>query len=220
VLRSQLLVLLQRRHFCDAAGRPLGRDTTEQTELEIESEMRTFFRRYFTHNRYVSATSAPLDALQLQQPGVDLSTVFIDIRPYMNRTPFTVRKDCSASRAHQAYISLGLRHLLVVDARNRVAGVITRKDLDHAAGHGWWRVSAPAPKPTNSFFTQLLSGAVFRRARSGGNLAGAASGGGPLSPGGGDGASPQGGHVAHASSDSALLRGHTDSASHHGGGHH
>ncbi len=29
ILRSQLLVLLQRRHFCDARGRPVGRDHSE-----------------------------------------------------------------------------------------------------------------------------------------------------------------------------------------------
>lgn len=36
VLRSQLLVLLQRRHFCDAEGRPIGRDYSEAQELELE----------------------------------------------------------------------------------------------------------------------------------------------------------------------------------------
>jgi chloride channel 7 len=40
-----------------------------------------------------------------------------------------------------------MRHLVVVDAQNRIVGMITRKDLDHAAGHGWWRMSAQAPKP-------------------------------------------------------------------------
>lgn len=70
----------------------------------LQTEMRTFFRRYFTHNRYVSATATPLEALQLNQgPGgaVDLSSLYIDMRPYMNRSPFTVRRDCSASRVHQ-----------------------------------------------------------------------------------------------------------------------
>lgn len=50
-------------------------------------------------------------------------------------------------RAAQAFVSLGMRHLVVVDAQNRIVGMITRKDLDHAAGHGWWRMSAQAPKP-------------------------------------------------------------------------
>jgi chloride channel 7 len=47
----------------------------------------------------------------------------------------------------QAFVLLGLRHLIVVDAQNRIVGIITRKDMDHAAGHGWWRMSAQAPKP-------------------------------------------------------------------------
>jgi hypothetical protein len=33
--------------------------------------------------------------------GVDLSALYIDMRPYMNRSPFTVRRDCSASRLHE-----------------------------------------------------------------------------------------------------------------------
>ncbi len=77
-------------------------------QVELETEMRTFFRRYFTHNRYVSATATPLDALQLDGTGaaggtssIDLRSLYLDLRPYMNRSPFTVRKDCSASRAHQ-----------------------------------------------------------------------------------------------------------------------
>jgi CBS-domain-containing membrane protein len=48
----------------------------------------------------------------------------------------------------QVFVLLGLRHLIVVDAQNRIVGICTRKDLDHAAGHGWWRMSAQAPKPS------------------------------------------------------------------------
>jgi chloride channel 7 len=74
--------------------------------------MRTFYRRYFTHNRYVSATATPLDALQLDTVaalagGLDLSGLYLDLRPYMNRSPFTVHKDCSASRAHQVGVCRG-----------------------------------------------------------------------------------------------------------------
>jgi chloride channel 7 len=47
----------------------------------------------------------------------------------------------------QAFVALGMRHLVVVDAQNRIVGIVTRKDLDHAAGHGWWRMNAQAPKP-------------------------------------------------------------------------
>jgi chloride channel 7 len=47
----------------------------------------------------------------------------------------------------QCFVSLGLRHLLVVDAHHNLVGIITRKDLDHAAGHGWWRASHNAEPP-------------------------------------------------------------------------
>ena len=49
--------------------------------------MRTFFRRYYTHNRYVSALSQPLDALKLDTDDtqMDTSELYVDIRPYLNR---------------------------------------------------------------------------------------------------------------------------------------
>ena len=49
------------------------------------------------------------------------------------------REECAAVRVHQVFVALGLRHLCVVDSRNRVLGMITRKDLDLAAGAGSWR---------------------------------------------------------------------------------
>lgn len=47
------------------------------------------------------------------------------------------RQEASAMRCHEIFVSLGLRHLCVVDSHNRVAGIITRKDLDRAAGKVW-----------------------------------------------------------------------------------
>lgn len=168
ILRSQMLVLLQRRHFTDENGVPIAREACDKIEVELETEMRTFYRRYFTHNRYVAATAAPLDALQLEITNangerIDLSQLYLDLRPYMNRSPFTIRKDCSASRTHQAFVQLGLRHLIVVDSHNIVVGIITRKDLDHAAGHGWWRVSAMAPKPKNNVLNKMFNNDFFRK---------------------------------------------------------
>lgn len=53
-------------------------------------------------------------------------------RPYMNMAPLTVRMEMSAARVHRTFVTLGMRHLCVVNSRNHVCGVITRKDLHHA----------------------------------------------------------------------------------------
>lgn len=39
--------------------------STPRYELELENEMRTFFRRYYTHSRYQSATQDALVQLNL-----------------------------------------------------------------------------------------------------------------------------------------------------------
>lgn len=161
ILRSQILVMLQRRHFCDSHGIPVGREYNPKYELDLETEMRTFFRRYYTHSRYLSATHAAIDSLQLETARPDLESLYLDFRPYMNRAPFTIRKDSAAARAHQAFVCLGMRHLIVVDAHNDVVGIITRKDLDHAAGHGWWRMSHQAEPPHNPLVNRLLGSVGF-----------------------------------------------------------
>ena len=44
------------------------------------------------------------------------------------------------------FLSLGLRHLVVVEEDSSVAGMVTRKDLDYAAGFGPWRRNKQVPK--------------------------------------------------------------------------
>jgi CBS domain len=50
-----------------------------------------------------------------------------------------VRTATPAAEVHRLFLSLSLRHLPVVDRHGIVWGMITRKDLDRAAGRGWWR---------------------------------------------------------------------------------
>uniref|UniRef100_A0A6G1SH30 Chloride channel protein n=1 Tax=Aceria tosichella TaxID=561515 RepID=A0A6G1SH30_9ACAR len=53
----------------------------------------------------------------------------VDLRSIMNPTPYIVHHSSSFPRIFQIFRSLGLRHLVVIDDRNQVVGMITRKDL-------------------------------------------------------------------------------------------
>ncbi|XP_051878557.1 chloride channel protein A-like [Pristis pectinata] len=54
---------------------------------------------------------------------------YINLKPYINQSAMTVHANFSLQRTYIIFRTLGLRHLTVVDLRNRVLGIITRKDL-------------------------------------------------------------------------------------------
>ena len=55
----------------------------------------------------------------------------LDLRPYMNRSPFSVHYDFHSVFCFRLFRSMGLRHLPVVNDANEVVGIITRKDIVH-----------------------------------------------------------------------------------------
>jgi chloride channel 7 len=212
ILRSQLLVLLRERAFCDARGLPLrgapgggggaARDEAldarmraaaasadglggareqgvdplaHRNDMATESEL-TFPALDSLDSlsslgpaRFGPAAAAAATAAAAAhaafQPAAnanvnDDSRPFLDLRPFMNRAPLAVRAQTPAARAHQLFVRESLRHLCVVDAHNRVRGIITRKDLQRAGsepaepaargagGTGWAaRLQAAAAPP-------------------------------------------------------------------------
>ncbi|KAK9812846.1 hypothetical protein WJX72_004634 [[Myrmecia] bisecta] len=143
----------------------------EKLEAQLDAQMRSFYRVNHMHRRSRAsqpdvvehlvalqagrlhqpagstrqAASDCVDSAERGQAGVaapSIEGLYLDLRPYMHRAPLTVRPECAGPRLHEIFYSLGLRHLCVVDGRNTVVGMITRKDLDRAAGHGWWRMNS------------------------------------------------------------------------------
>ncbi|KAL4529321.1 hypothetical protein Ndes2526A_g04115 [Nannochloris sp. 'desiccata'] len=53
----------------------------------------------------------------------------LDLTPYINMAAYRVPESFSVERAYVLFSTMGLRHLVVVDERNRVRGIVTRKDL-------------------------------------------------------------------------------------------
>ena len=58
-----------------------------------------------------------------------LEEIWLDLRPFVNSSAISVHSRFSLHRTYNIFRSLGLRHLVVVDDNNKVAGIITRKDL-------------------------------------------------------------------------------------------
>jgi len=61
--------------------------------------------------------------------------MFIDLRPYMNRNAYTLRRTALVTRAYTLFRGMGLRCLPILEDGGRVCGVITREDLLHDALH-------------------------------------------------------------------------------------
>lgn len=106
ILRSQLIVLLQHRLFNelhDSWGR-------------INANMfRDEYPRYPTVEQvYITE---------------DEKKYTIDLRPYMNSSPYTVLHSTSLPRLFRLFRALGLRHIPIVNDTNEVIGMVTRKDL-------------------------------------------------------------------------------------------
>ncbi|KAL7297589.1 hypothetical protein TKK_0009265 [Trichogramma kaykai] len=107
ILRSQLIVLLQNKIFNRYHER-WGRT------LSIEM-FRSEYPRYPTIDK-VSVTE-------------EEKTDDIDLRPFMNPSPYTLKHSATLPRAFRLLRALGLRHLPVVNDLNEVVGMITRKDV-------------------------------------------------------------------------------------------
>lgn len=108
VLRWQILIMLELKIF-------------NENERSYENLNLEAFQRFYP--RYPS----------LEQIMANLKdhmySYHVDLRSIMNTASHTVSYSSSLPRIYQLFRSLGLRHLVVIDDRNEVVGMITRKDL-------------------------------------------------------------------------------------------
>lgn len=107
ILRSQLVIILK-RSFLEETKRfwePL---------ISIED-----FR--LEYPRFPSIKDISIDP--------QYTSYTINLEVFMNPSPYTVNQLTSVPRIFMLFRALGLRHLIVVDADNHVAGIITRKDF-------------------------------------------------------------------------------------------
>ncbi|KAG5560132.1 hypothetical protein RHGRI_003429 [Rhododendron griersonianum] len=130
VLRSHLLVLLQSK--VDFQHSPLPCDTGGGS-LPIRHNFSEFVKP-------ASSKGISIHDIHL---GPDDLEMYIDLAPFVNRSPYIVPEDMSLTKGlyvpseemipfaqvYNLFRQLGLRHIFVVPRASRVIGMITRKDL-------------------------------------------------------------------------------------------
>jgi chloride channel 7 len=104
ILRIQLLVLLDARIW--QSPRP------EIPFDEFQTRMMNF--------------KQTIDQMEFEPEDLDCT---FDLSPFYNQSPFSVHSGFLLTLAFRLFRTMGLRHLPVVDERNYVVGIITRKDL-------------------------------------------------------------------------------------------
>ncbi|XP_045476555.1 H(+)/Cl(-) exchange transporter 7 [Harmonia axyridis] len=106
ILRDQLIIILLKKIFNETA------ECWDDVNLDL---FRDHYPRYPTVN----------DILLSEQE----KTFSVDLRPFMNPSPYTVLHSASLPRMFRLFRALGLRHLPIVNDTNEVIGMVTRKDL-------------------------------------------------------------------------------------------
>ena len=82
---------------------------------------------------------AQADSTRLKLSSTDLDSPF-DLRSFYDPSPFTVNHLCPLNRVYRLFNDLGVRHIPVLDDVGRLAGIITRKDVQPEAisrPHTW-----------------------------------------------------------------------------------
>ena len=111
ILRRQLLVLIKERVW----------DLQANDEWLTPAAMR----------RYVDSAFRRHEMLDLEQVKLSVADMesSIDLRPFMDPSPYIVSDLMPIKRVYDYFNVVGVRHLAVIDCREEVVGIITRKDI-------------------------------------------------------------------------------------------
>eukprot|EP00897_Mesotaenium_endlicherianum_P000758 jgi/Mesen1/10683/ME000009S10476 len=85
-------------------------------------------RRYVTTDftKPVSSKGMTLDDIELTSEELQMH---LDLKPFLNPSPYVVSEDTSLRKVYMLFRQLGLRHLCVVPRSSHVTGILTRKDF-------------------------------------------------------------------------------------------
>ncbi|XP_072425660.1 chloride channel protein C-like [Chiloscyllium punctatum] len=107
ILENEMLFEIQNDDSCKQHSQMSYNEMS--AKLINSTKMNLLLNEYRTDNRY--------------------KDYYVNLKPHINQSAMTVHANFSLQRTYIIFRTLGLRHLTVVDLRNRVLGIITRKDL-------------------------------------------------------------------------------------------
>jgi chloride channel 7 len=110
ILKNQLLTLIKKKCYA---------------HTDIKLEPRDFRESY---PRFI-------DISILQHVSDEEKEFEIDLRPYMNLSPYSLTENSNLPRVFRLFRGLGLRHLVIVDLHNNVVGIVTRIDIARYRAH-------------------------------------------------------------------------------------
>ncbi|XP_052263703.1 H(+)/Cl(-) exchange transporter 7-like isoform X2 [Dreissena polymorpha] len=109
ILRSQLIVLLKLKVFLENA------DIKEKMSQLKASDFRDAYPRF-----------PPIQQIHISPHERDFT---MDLEPFMNPACYTIQDCATLPRIFRLFRALGLRHVVVINYKNEVLGMVTRKDL-------------------------------------------------------------------------------------------
>ncbi|CAG5134838.1 unnamed protein product, partial [Candidula unifasciata] len=109
ILRSQLVTMLQKKLFLENPG---------VNEIISRLKVAEFNEAY---PRYIPIQKVSITPVEAQ--------FTVDLAPFMNQSHYVVLESASYASIFRKFRSLGLRHMVVINFKNQVIGIVTRKDL-------------------------------------------------------------------------------------------
>jgi len=137
ILRKTLCVLLELRSFSskaspnDSSSFDENDQVIEEGGIKLSSPALVFYETL--EKKYPKYPD--IDNIALTSEEMNL---YLDLRPYMDTSPFMIHESASVSRCHHEFRTLGLRHMVVIDSFHHVVGIITRKDITNKTLKAHW----------------------------------------------------------------------------------
>jgi chloride channel 7 len=113
VIRSQIIVLLKKRHFTKDYDGKIPANNAQNVSL---SDFRSDYPRI-----EFRIASLNLSAEDMK--------CFVNLKPFLHPSPHRVPLNASLDSVFISFRGLGLRYIFVVDDENKLRGIITRKDI-------------------------------------------------------------------------------------------